>query len=69
MEDWKYLKKLQLTERSGIIKGLAIAALIILIVGAIFCAVKCCLSKNCCGCGDFEDEDDFLDEDDFEDEE
>jgi hypothetical protein len=75
MEDWKYLKKLQLTERHGILKGAVIITVLALLVGLIAWAVKCCLCKTgkcrctVCNCIECECNDCDCNEDDFEDDE
>jgi hypothetical protein len=68
MEDWKYLRKWSMVEKSGIFKGIGITILVLAAIGLIVCAVKCCYERKgslCCG---FDDFDDFVDDDDFEDE-
>jgi hypothetical protein len=69
MDDWKYLKKLELTKKYGVMKGIAIAFLLLLFAGLVIWAVKNCVLKNGACCAGAKEEDECLDENDFEDEE
>jgi|GEM_PF-741404 len=66
LTDWSLARKLKTSNRQGILVGLAIAAIIVLVVVGVILKIRW-LKKHfggCCCCGDDIFDDDFLDDDD-----